>query len=375
VSVLELMTEQFPEDEEAYRDLAETYEMLDQWEEAREAWLRLEALTGKTSETRIKLADTWVSEGENETAETILREFIESSPESYDAIIYLNELLQRDERWEESLLLMHQLPEEYLNREHGILLALAYYQTGRKERSRDLLEQLKSNGLEDPQIYLLLAKIYRPDDYRQSLDMAEKAVRSGFLMLRRYNSIIEAELEQGSVFTEMSITRDEVDHYNQLSEEALDFMLQQFNQDDILKTLEGLLEEYSESPVFYYKMANFRYQHGETDIAMNLLTDALTVNSRYYEAHLLRGEIFESREELEQAELSYQRALSIQPDSRQPYRSLIRVHRNLGTLDTLADRWKIRYRAERENELLREFLIEVLQRADRFEEARQLIDQ
>jgi tetratricopeptide (TPR) repeat protein len=35
VSVLELMTEQFPEDEEAYRDLAETYEMLDQWEEAR----------------------------------------------------------------------------------------------------------------------------------------------------------------------------------------------------------------------------------------------------------------------------------------------------------------------------------------------------
>jgi tetratricopeptide (TPR) repeat protein len=375
VSVLEVMIEQFPEDEEAYRDLAETYEMLEEWEKAQEAWLELETLTGESEEIRMNIARIRIEQGDLEKAESILRNYIASTDDAYSTIGFLGELLQEQQRWQESLEVLYLLPEELKTGDFGFAVAHAYYQTGDIEKSRNLLEQFISTGQEEPQIYLLLARIVHSEEYGLSLEMAKKAVITGFERLRRYNSIIEAELEQGSVFTEMSVTRDEVDVYNEVSEKALDFLLEHFNREDIQPVLENLLEQYRESPIFYYKMASFRNRHGEHEAAMQLLTDALAVNPRYYDAHFLRGEIFETRENLEQAELSYQRALSIDPESRDAYRSLIRIHRKMGTLDALATRWKVRYRAERENELLREFLIEVLQRADRFEEARELIDQ
>lgn len=374
VSVLELMTEQFPDDGETYRDLAETYEMLEEWEKARNTWLAIEEMSGVSAVTRINVAKTWIEEGEINTAENILRTHISSNPKSYETVAYLALWLQEEQRWKDSLELLEMLPVDRQNREYGLHLAHSYFKTGNFEESQELLDRLIQNKTEEPLAYLLQAKIYFPQEYNRSLEMAEKAVTSGFSMLQRYNSIIETELEEGSVFTEMSVTREEVDTYNKLSEEALNYLLQTYKRGDIHTILEKLLKENSESPIFYYKMASFRYQHGESDDAMQLLVNALGLNPGYYDAHYLRGEILEENNELEQAELSYQRALSIQPDSKESYRSLIRINRKMDTMDALANRWKIRYRAESENELLREFLIEALQRADRFDEAQEVIN-
>jgi hypothetical protein len=85
------------------------------------------------------------------------------------------------------------------------------------------------------------------------------------------------------------------------------------------------------------------------------------------------GKYFQNKGLSIKAIQSFERAISAAPRNGTPYAELIELYRNIGKLNQLCDRWLARYRADTKNEILKSYLIEALHKADRFEEARQII--
>src|SRR5690625_6879883 len=73
--------------------------------------------------------------------------------------------------------------------------------------------------------------------------------------------------------------------------------------------------------------------------------------------------------------LPYERTIAINHKNRSAYHPLIRIYQKERDLPSLCDRWLITYRHEKENEVLKEFLIEALHKADRFKDAGDLLNQ
>lgn len=94
--------------------------------------------------------------------------------------------------------------------------------------------------------------------------------------------------------------------------------------------------------------------------------DEINLHKRIANLHLKNSD-------LGKAILSWERVLSIDEKDTEAYRTLIRLHRESNTLDQLINRWQIRYRTDKRNDLLKEYLIEALHKADRFDEARELV--
>ncbi|MDZ7808253.1 MAG: tetratricopeptide repeat protein, partial [Gracilimonas sp.] len=94
-----------------------------------------------------------------------------------------------------------------------------------------------------------------------------------------------------------------------------------------------------------------------------------------FEAHLELSEIHEDKGNIEEAIASLERALSLNSTESTVYSKLIQLYREIGQLDQLSDRWSAKYRADKNNGLLREHLIEALHKAGRYDEAREIIDQ
>lgn len=80
-------------------------------------------------------------------------------------------------------------------------------------------------------------------------------------------------------------------------------------------------------------------------------------------------------EYIREAISSLERALALIPDETSIYSELIQLYREVGQLDQLSDRWSAKFRADKDNELLKEHLIEALHKAGRFDEASEIINQ
>ncbi|MFU8859496.1 MAG: tetratricopeptide repeat protein [Cyclonatronaceae bacterium] len=146
---------------------------------------------------------------------------------------------------------------------------------------------------------------------------------------------------------------------------------------DISGTAEtsGLLQPLARSHLsntpFVLLTGRLHEQAGFIDRAKELYTGAISASARQPGPHLALARLSEREGDTAGALLWYERALGVAPEP-EIYSSLIRLHREAGTLDSLCDRWLVQYRSERAAPGLRTYLIEALHKAERFEEAREI---
>ena len=137
--------------------------------------------------------------------------------------------------------------------------------------------------------------------------------------------------------------------------------------------LEILIEEHPQQPFLLYQHARNLQRAGNSERALEQLRFANQLGMNTVELHLLMGHLFEDKNIPMQAILSFERVLTLDKNNTRAYRNIIDVSQRAGLLNELCDRWLLRYENDSENAVLREFLIEALQKADRHQEARQLL--
>ena len=74
-----------------------------------------------------------------------------------------------------------------------------------------------------------------------------------------------------------------------------------------------------------------------------------------------------------QAILSYKRVLSLNSKNKDIYKKLIEIYREENQLNKLCDEWLNIYSSQHDNKLLEEFLIVALHKANRIDEAKEII--
>jgi tetratricopeptide (TPR) repeat protein len=149
-----------------------------------------------------------------------------------------------------------------------------------------------------------------------------------------------------------------------------------FESDDPDKIEDFFMQLYLQFPA--HGSVNLNYakalaQNNQTERAVEILENVLERKPNELSIHKMIGEFYYREGNLRGAILAWERAFTIDDTNPEIYISLIRLHRENGSLDSLINRWSARYRTNRDNDQLKNFLIEALHRADRFDEARDLI--
>lgn len=156
--------------------------------------------------------------------------------------------------------------------------------------------------------------------------------------------------------------------------EMLSMISRRLSFEDALEVLETGLEEFDESAILHHQKGLLFYRHEKPEQALQSFEFAAKIEGKNEETHLNLGHIYSVFNRFEEAALSYERVLTLNDKNKVAYRSLIRLHQKNGELDQLCARWAQRYNHQKQNRVLREFLIDALHRADQLEKARALLD-
>lgn len=154
----------------------------------------------------------------------------------------------------------------------------------------------------------------------------------------------------------------------------LGYVTEVFPGHEIRRALDDLMELHPEDAMVYETAANYFEKSGDPVHALQFYIRAAEIDPGDSSVHMAIGGIMEEREDWGSAVLWYERALSAGAPAT-VYGSLIRVHRENGSLDQLVERWLVRYRSQRTDEQFREYLIDALHRSGRREEAREIARQ
>lgn len=154
--------------------------------------------------------------------------------------------------------------------------------------------------------------------------------------------------------------------------EMLDIISKQFSFGEAADILDRALNQFADSVLLLHHKALLYYHQKQFHEALEYFGQVVQLNANSEEAHFGLGRTSQQLNQFEHAILSYERTIAINNRHREAYQALIQLHQAEGELGSLCDRWLQRYRHEKENEFLKEFLIEALHKAGRFEDAREL---
>jgi protein O-GlcNAc transferase len=119
-------------------------------------------------------------------------------------------------------------------------------------------------------------------------------------------------------------------------QQAIDLAVQHHNAGDLPKA-EGIYQQILQAdpnqPVALHLLGVIAQQVGKNDIAVDLITKAITIKPDYAEAHYNLGNTLQELGQLDEGVSSYNKAIDIKPDYLEAHYNLGNIFRNLGMLD------------------------------------------
>ena len=377
VGVLKKMRKRFPDDTSIVNRMAETYTTIREWGEARSAYDTLRMMTGDTLNTGLAIARTFERQDSLGGAEEHYRRLYDDFPENIQVLQRYGEVLEEREQWNRAL----EIYRQYLSRKqdgYGYRhLGWNYEQTGEDTEAEEAyLKSLEVGALHPLPLYRLARMVQSDGELDSALILGKKAIRQSLQRLAEQQRAAQKNLQalkQGGDLSGSYETRTRLENYNQLAKDVFGFLSEAFPMEMSEPVITGLLEEYPDSGRLYYLTGRYYENHAQIDQAVDHLTQAVKLSSNLTGAHLMLGEIYFARRKTEKAIQSFRRVLSLDPQNTQAYNMLLEIHEQQGTLGKLCDRWLALYRANSRNSVLREYLMEALHKAGRYDEARKII--
>ena len=380
--VLIMKAEAFPNEPEIQLELAETLAMIEDFEDAREQYLKLEEQTG---EPRFRLENVrlYLVEERWEKAKQEYKSLIDDDPETQTAEEAYADLIRLHSYRENTTDALDAAEQAYRNYQESPEIQKLYlwqlYRQGKTDEAREIAEgmverELKHSGLP----YMIKAE--NEQSTGRKLELAREAMQIELDQADRVGEQIQAGA-QAALGGDVQLQIPVLDERSRLEEH------QQFL-DEMAGVVSGVkdveqragfyrdLGEENESNVWIKQQkAEALLDLDETDEAEQVLISAARINPDDTDLHQKIADIFEESGNYEQAILAWERALGADEEFEEAYENLIRLHRKTGTLDKLCDRWQAQYRADSQNEYLAEYLIDALHRAGRVEEARKIVEE
>ncbi len=372
------MIKNFPGETELREELAYVYSINSDYQQAREIYQELYSEYSEP-EYAIQVVQTYLMEEDWEESirfiETVLPET--ESVELYDLLVRIHQQkLDNSDAMNVLQTAVSKFGEtpDFMIRRLEITLA-----TDQEDRSIETAELLISEAPDVSGLpYLVAAEINL-----NRIDASTWLERGIRVQLRKIEEITRQIQESaqnalsGMPDLQVPLTGHtaRLDYHQNILTRLIDKVFGSTNPEKTKNLLEELTDYHSWNGTLMLSYADALNNLGSQDEAINVLQEILENAPDEIEVHLKLAKIHESNQNIRQAILAWERAYSLDSENETIYRALIRLHRVNGTLDQLADRWLARYRSDGSNECLKEYLIDALHRADRFDEAQKIVAQ
>jgi tetratricopeptide (TPR) repeat protein len=377
--VLRRMEKQFPDDQSISNEIAATFEQEEKWGEARAIYDSLLTHDGNTISLQKKIAQTYVEQDSLQKAKNLYQSLYQDNKTDKSLVLSFGEVLERSENWNEAHslyqeFLLEKIDKEVLHRVGIVLIELDH----KKEAIHSFRKAIK-NGSENPEVYLRLSQLLADEGSSQLEAAKERSVRALTLSLealKKSQQQIEQQLSKNSLGSQIQNVRqfEELSRLDALAEESFKHFTKINSADTIRQMFQKLESDYPGSGRLLYLIGSYYERERQSVKAKRYYQQAVRYSPKLREAHLSVAKLFEQDGEFKTAITSYERALALDPQKPEAYDALIRLNRKQGKLNTLCDRWMARYRADTDNAVLKNFLIEALHKAGRYDEAKKLIN-
>lgn len=309
---------------------------------------------------------------EYEQAEREYRKQLTRWPNHPELLAEFSLVLIKNDNFAEAKEVMSKYLRDYENEKIRLQYAKLIEDLAEREKTVKPLENTDYEG----QANWLVAKDIKVTD----IDFFKKTLNS---LIKLYN-IRQEEVQEEAQFglsqfrapnPPLLQVATELDEISNQLQDILVYIQNHLSFDDAVEVLEVTLDDYPSSSILYHHKGVLYFKNDNPERALTNLQRAAELQSNNQETHLYLGHIYSSMNDYEQASLFYERVLSISDQHAEAYKSLIRLNQQHEELDSLCNRWLQRFKNENNNMVLKNYLIEALHRANRFEEAAELINQ
>ena len=374
LEVLRLQKEQFPEDDKVQVEYGLELITAQRYEQAA-AYFDSLAVTYNNPEYGQIAARSWLYDEDLDEAETEYRKQLKHWPDYSPLLEDFGRVLKKNGKTKEA----KDVFQSYLSNNESAIIRMEYAELLETYPEKEGILLPLNQTLYEGWAQWLLIK-----DRKGDLQQEDKPHYTNILkgMIRFYENrqvLVRDEVQSGletlrAPDPPIFQTSAEFKKITNELREFITFLGDRLSVDMALDIMQQGLDEYPESALLIHHKGLLFYQDNRFEHALEHFENAARIQNNNKETHLYLGHIYNEFDQFEKSVLSYERVLTINPENRQAYRSLIRLHQENGELEQLGSRWMQRYQHQKKNEILKDFLIDALHRADRFDEARALLE-
>lgn len=373
LEVLRMKMEQFPGEMETEEEYGLELISAQKYEEAN-AWFDSLAVAYNKPELGRFAAHAWLYDEEYEPAETDYRKQLERWPGDLSLMGDFGRVLIKNGKTDEAIEVLRAVLEKHPNDYLQYLYADLLPSSPEKEAAAALLSGTMYSG----RVAWMMLKESDKNLLRTNAEELSTVLTEMLQFVEVRQTLVQKEAQTGLETFRASApplfqTATELREASKEVRELLDTVRGRLPFDEALFVLNNSLQKYPESALLLHHKGVLFFENGDSEEALTHLTEAATLEPGQWETHFYLGNLYRKTDQFDQAVLSYERVIAIDPENRQAYRSLIHIHNENGKMDLLSSRWLQRYQHQKQNEVLREFLVEALHRAERFEEARSVL--
>lgn len=376
---LRKLQEEFPGDVSILKRIAQTFEKQDEWTSARAVYDSVQTMQGYSKPISIAIAQTYIQEDSLFAADEVYHQALKKSRNDQELLKLRGELQIKAKRWEAAQKTFRNLLAVTESSYGYARLAYAQSELGNTASAFRNYKQAIALGSTNPEPFLQLSRIYvEKDSMDKAFDLGVKALRRSLAVVQELQEGLVQKFEGKQNLAEMESTENEGREFkamNELAVETFEFVTTHFSENKLMPLMDSLRKEYPGSGRLFFMISSYYQRHGKQQEAISLLKESTRLVPDLGETHKALGKYYRNTNNTVQAIQSYERAVSAEPEDEESYVELIELYREAGSLDQLCERWLAQYRANPDNETLQEYLIAALHKADRYEEATEIVNQ
>lgn len=376
IGILQRYLKKYPEDEETALKNARLLEQAGEDERAEEMYRKLS--DGETGyEARLRLAEFYLRQNNPHTALEIYYELAKNFTDEVEILWKQARLLGDLDRWEESVGPLEQILT--LNQANRWRYEMAYAKdrAGFNDVALDMYQTLAEEGFYHPVLFFRLAQHGKPvpglgEGCGLYSSVFQLVLRH---MLSRQENMLAEFQEEEEVETERKPGDVTLEKLDEITYEIIEGVQQQCDQDEAEQFMRDLITRYGSSGRVHLMVSRYYKGENQNEQALEHAEFAAELAPGISVIHRYHAQLLEEAGRIEDARLAWQKVTSLDPEHEAGYAALLRIHRNKNRLDELCDQWLIKYRVNRDNEVLVRYLKDALLRAGRWDEAKKLREQ
>ncbi len=376
---LRKLQQQYPDDYENMQRIAQSFIAEEDWENARAAYDSALVMGGSEDELVVLKADTYLKENRFDEAQQIYEDLLRRFPDKTELLWLKAENEEKMNNYPQALQTYQQIKDLDDTIEAIEKLGLIYYKTNDVSNTIVYLEDAAVRYSENPMVYYVLAQIYHNQGLiREAFYSGHKSLKTTLVNIeglqQNLASVLRSSDNMLSNIAESRTSALGLKEQNEIATEIFGFITTKFDKEWVWPVMEELIDDYPSSGLLFYMVGGYYLDSGRRSNGIALIKESVVLSPNLSNAHTKLGDIYKADGETNNAILAYERAISSDFENKKAYKKLINLHNDNGTLDSLCNRWTAQLRVKPNQPILREFLIEALHKADRFDEAKEFIN-